>query len=128
MPALDILNIARRVAIARAAIIGGDYGTATEALEEAVALQATISYTEPPYWYYPVKQTLATTLLKMGEVNRAEQLFIEALAENPNNGWVLFGLAKSYEAQGDKSAKKYAMSLFKKAWVGDRKAIDRSQL
>ena len=128
VPALDILNIARRVAIARAAIIDDDYGTATEALEEAVALQATISYTEPPYWYYPVKQTLAATLLKMGEVNRAEQLFIEALAENPNNGWVLFGLAKSYEAQGDKSAKKYAMSLFKKAWVGDRKAIDLSQL
>jgi len=128
IPALDILNIARRVVIARAALVEEDYGTAIEALEEAVALQEKIAYTEPPYWYYPVKQTLAATLLKAGKTNRAEQLFVEALAENPNNGWVLYGLSQAYEAQGDKNAKKYAMGLFKDAWAGDRKAINLDQL
>jgi len=128
IPALDILNIARRVVIARAALVEEDYGTAIEALEEAVALQEKIAYTEPPYWYYPVKQTLAATLLKAGKTNRAEQLFVEALAENPNNGWVLYGLSKAYEAQGDKNAKKYALGLFKDAWAGDRKAINLDQL
>ena len=128
IPALDILNIARRVVIARAALVEDDYGTATEALEEAVALQDKIAYTEPPYWYYPVKQTLAATLLKAGDTNRAEQLFVEAMAENPNNGWVLYGLSEAYGAQGDKKAKKYAMNLFKEAWAGDRKAINLDQL
>ena len=128
IPALDILNIARRVVIARAALVEDDYGTAIEALEEAVALQDKIAYTEPPYWYYPVKQTLAATLLRAGDTNRAEQLFVEAMAENPNNGWVLYGLSKAYEAQGDKNAKKYAQGLFKDAWAGDRKAINLDQL
>ena len=128
VPALDILNIARRVVIARAALSEEDYGGAVEALEEAVALQEGLSYMEPPYWYYPVKQTLGAALIMAGEHRRAEQLFVEALAENPNNGWVLFGLAQTYHAQGDKSAKKYADALFREAWTGDRKSLSLEQL
>ena len=123
VPALDILNIARLTVIAREAQLSGDLATAIEAMEEAVAIQNDIAYTEPPYWYYPAKQTLAALLLQQGEAERAEQLFLEALTESPNNAMVLFGLAQTYKAQGDKSGAKYAKALFSDAWAGTKKSM-----
>ena len=129
VPALDILNIAQLTVQARAAGGEGDFGTAVEAMEEAVALQESLAYTEPPYWYYPAKQTLAAMVLQAGDGERAEQLFLESLAKSPNNAWVLYGLSESYKAQGDKKAAKYAEALFKDAWGGDKKAgLDLSAL
>ena len=122
VPALDILNIARLTVIGRASAADGDIDTGIEALSEAVDLQDAIAYTEPPYWYYPAKQTLASMVLQAGNHERAEQLFLESLTESPNNAWVLYGLAESYKAQGDKSAAKYADALFKDAWAGGKKA------
>lgn len=121
VPALDILNIARLTVIARASAAQGDHGAAVEAMEDAVALQSAIAYTEPPYWYYPAKQTLAAMVLRTGDAERAEQLFIEALAESPNNAWVLHGLVETYRAQNDKNGAKYAGALFKDAWLGGKR-------
>ena len=129
VPALDILNIARLTVIARASAVEGDFATAVEAMEEAVALQDAIAYTEPPYWYYPAKQTLAAMVLRAGDAEHAEQLFLESLTKSPNNAWVLHGLAESYKAQGDRNAAKYAGALFKDAWLGGKKSYpDLAQL
>lgn len=120
VPALDILNIARLTVIARARAAEGDNATAVEAMEEAVALQEALPYTEPPFWYYPAKQTLAAMVLASGDGERAEHLFLESLAASPNNAWVLYGLAESYRAQGEKSAAKYADAVFRKNWLGGK--------
>ena len=128
IPATDILTIARLVVSARAAAADGALDDAVDAMAEAVALQERLNYTEPPYWYYPTKQTLAAMVLRKGDAERAEQLFIEALAEAPNNGWVLFGLTEAYKTQKDKSGAKYASNLFQDAWAGDKKAIALDRL
>jgi tetratricopeptide (TPR) repeat protein len=126
IPAPDILKIQHRTVLARAAAAEGDIATAIGLMEEAVALQKGLNYTEPPYWYYPAKQTLAAMALREGDAERAEQLFIESLSETPNNGWAYFGLAEAYGAQVDKAAKKYAVSLMKGAWLGKEKpTLDR---
>lgn len=121
VPALDILNIARLTATARAAAAAGSLETAIEAMEEAVALQDAIAYTEPPYWYYPAKQTLASLVLQNGEPARAEQLFLESLAASPNNAFVLYGLSEAYRQTGDRNGAKFADNLFKDAWLGAKK-------
>lgn len=128
IPATSVLNIARLTVIARAAAAEKDYDTAVEAMEEAVALQEGLNYTEPPYWYYPAKQTLAALVLAQGDSERAEALFIETLAESPNNGWALYGLSEAYKVQKDKNGAKYAAGLFKNAWLGDGKAITLAKL
>ena len=122
VPAMEVLNIARLTVIARASAAQGDLASAIEAMEEAVAIQENIPYMEPPWWYYPSAQSLAGYLLQDGQAERAEQLFIETLSESPNNAWVLYGLAESYKAQGDKNAAKYATALFKDAWIGGKKS------
>ncbi|MGE0407912.1 MAG: tetratricopeptide repeat protein, partial [Amphiplicatus sp.] len=123
IPASQILDIMRYTVQSRAAAAGGDLALAIDAIGKAVALQEGLNYTEPPYWYYPAKQTLAALVLRQGDAERAEQLFIETLAEAPNNGWALYGLSEAYKAQKDKNGSKYAAGLFKKAWAGDRKTI-----
>ncbi len=57
-------------------------------------------YQEPPYWYYPVNQSLGAALYLAGRHEEASQAFRAALTQAPNNGWVLYGLAKSEAAQG----------------------------
>ncbi|MBI1366290.1 MAG: hypothetical protein GC153_10105 [Alphaproteobacteria bacterium] len=128
IPARDILRIEERIVTARAAAAEGDLSSAVAAMEEAVALQEGLAYTEPPYWYYPAKQTLAAMVLRQGDAERAEQLFIEALAEAPNNGWAYYGLSQAYRAQKDRQGAKYAEKLFKAAWAGDPKSVDLASL
>ena len=106
--------------MARSSAAIGDYDTAIEAMETAVSLQDNIAYTEPPYWYYPSKQTLASLVLQRGDAERAEALFLESLTSSPNNAWVLYGLSESYKNQGDKNGSKYARALFKDAWLGKK--------
>ena len=43
-------------------------------------------YMEPPYWYYPVRQSLAAALLQPGRLDDAEEQFQRALQRAPNNG------------------------------------------
>ena len=57
-------------------------------------------YEEPPLWYYPIRQSLGRALLEAGRADEAERAYREDLARFPENGWSLFGLAKSLEAQG----------------------------
>ncbi len=121
VPALDILNIAHLTVTARAAAAEDKFDTAIEAMEGAVGIQDQIAYTEPPYWYYPAKQTLAAMLVEKGDTERGEQLFLEALTESPNNAFVLYGLSEAYKRQGDKNGAKYAGKLFKDAWLGHKK-------
>lgn len=126
IPVPGILKIQELTVNARAAAADGDLTTAISLMEDAVAEQRMLNYTEPPYWYYPAKQTLAAMVLKAGDAERAEQLFIESLSEIPNNGWAFYGLSEAYKAQGDKNAKKYAEGLMKAAWIGkERPTIDR---
>ncbi|MEZ5922332.1 MAG: hypothetical protein R3C60_13415 [Parvularculaceae bacterium] len=126
IPALGILKVAHLTVIARAAAAEGDMASAVEAMEEAVAEQDMLPYTEPAYWYYPARQTLGAMVLRAGDSARAEQLFMQALTEVPANGWAMAGLAEAYRTAGNKDAAKYAGALLKKSWIsGARPTIDR---
>ncbi|MEM9170078.1 MAG: hypothetical protein AAGC56_10530 [Pseudomonadota bacterium] len=120
IPAKDILRVAELTVRGRAAAADGDLDAAIAALEEAVQVQDRLLYTEPPYWYYPLKQTLAGLALRKGDAARAEQLFLETLVDAPNSGWAYYGLGEAFAAQGDKSGRKLAKKLFDNAWLGDR--------
>ncbi|MFC6486398.1 tetratricopeptide repeat protein [Nitratireductor sp. GCM10026969] len=117
LPAREVLGIARHVVEARIAAARRDYVAAEQQLAQAIRLQDGLSYMEPPYWYYPVRQTLGAVLLQQGRADEAVVAFEEALEEAPRNGWALWGLLKAKAAAGgeDVSATEAA---FKKAWLG----------
>jgi predicted Zn-dependent protease len=55
---------------------------------------------EPPPFYFPVRQALGAVLLESGRAAEAEQVYRKDLSQYPKNGWSLYGLARSLEAQG----------------------------
>ncbi|MEQ1930380.1 MAG: hypothetical protein ABL957_07585 [Parvularculaceae bacterium] len=128
IPATDILRIQQLTIEARAAGAEGKRAEAVEIMEEVVAKQDALPYTEPAYWYYPARQTLAAMVLADGDAERAQQLFIEALAEAPNSGRALFGLAEANLKAGDKAGAKYARALLKRAWSGEAKLLSLASL
>ena len=128
VPALDILKLARAVADGRLAQAQGDSKAAIASFEEAAALQDGLPYAEPPFWYYPVRQTLAAALLQAGRLDEAEAQFKRALERAPNNGWSYFGLAKVYAAQGNRAAAKQAEAILAEVWIGNRSLLRLSNL
>ncbi|MBR1241449.1 tetratricopeptide repeat protein [Bradyrhizobium sp. AUGA SZCCT0240] len=128
VPAQEVLRIARTVVLARVAQAKGDYRTAIIRFERAAALQDNLAYTEPPYWYYPIRQSLAAVLLQAGRYAEAERQFRRALSRAPANGWSYYGLAELHKARGDGSAARKAEADLVRTWIGDRKLLQVSNL
>jgi tetratricopeptide (TPR) repeat protein len=118
VPAREIVQTARTVATARLAEARGDLPAAIQAWQEAVALQDALPYMEPPYWYYPVRQSLGAALLRAGRLDAAEQAFRTSLARTPSNGWALRGLIEVYRQRGDTAALAAARKRFEITWLG----------
>src|SRR2546429_688893 len=97
-------------------------------LEAAVTIQDTLPYMEPPYWYYPVRQTLGAVLLLKGDNQRARDAFRESLAKTPNNAWSLYGLKTTFGRQGMAAEAREAEKYLARAWSGDRKRLDLQRL
>lgn len=118
VPAGDVLDIAERVVKARLAQSRGDFPAAAAELEAAASLQDRLPYMEPPFWYYPVRQTLGAVRLQAGDLAGAEQAFRVALEHAPNNAWALYGLREVYVRRGDARRLRSAESDLEKAWLG----------
>jgi tetratricopeptide (TPR) repeat protein len=128
IPALEVLKLARIVVEGRLAQAEGDTNKAIERFEQAAALQDALPYTEPPYWYYPVRQSLAAALMQAGRLGDAEEQFRRALARAPNNGWSYYGLLELAKARGDAAGAQGAEAALAKTWVGDRQQLQISKL
>ena len=121
VPATDLLQIAETVARARWASASGDLARAARLYRDAVAIEDRIPYMEPPYWYYPVQQSLGAALYRAGRYSEAAEAFTAALVRAPNNGWALYGLAAAERASGRKVQAAAAEAALKRAWAGDRR-------
>lgn len=118
VPAPDLLSLAQAVARGRFAVHSGRYAEAAEFYRTAIAIESKMPYQEPPYWYYPVRQSLGAALFLAGRYDEASRTFRDALAQAPNNGWALYGLSRSEEALGHKAEAAVARQAFSKAWMG----------
>ena len=112
-----ILDMAVNVLAGEIAARTGQTDVAVRHLLAAVAEQDGHWFTEPPVWYFPVRQSLGAALLSGGRPVEAEAVYRDDLKRNPNNGWSLFGLTQSLRAQGKTSEAAEAESSFRKAWA-----------
>ena len=112
-----ILNIAQAVLSGEIAAQQEDYIAAVTYLKQAVVLEEDLNYTEPKDWYLPPRQVLGAVLLEAGKPNEAEQVYRHDLLAHPQNGWSLFGLARSLQVQGKLKEAKAAQQEFEKAWA-----------
>ena len=115
-PARDLLEIAKSLLRGEMAYRSGDAANAVLAFEEAVALQDALPYTEPPFWYYPTRQSLGAALLASNRLAEAQAVFEEDLEQYPMNGWSMFGLAEALRRQGDETGAEQMTARFKTVW------------
>lgn len=126
LPARLVLSIARDTVRARIAAARQDWAEAERLLRAAAEAEAGTGYMEPPYWYYPVRQTLGAVLLKAGRAGEAVAEFEAALKQMPRNGWTLWGLVQAKRASGQDATTEEA--AFAKAWLGERRLLSLERL
>ena len=114
----DILKIAENVLGAQVALARKDNAAAAGMLRDAVALQDTLLYGEPPDWFFPVRESLGGVLLLSGDAKGAEQVFRDDLAKNPRNPRSLFGLHRALKMQERNSDAWFVEREFRNAWKG----------
>lgn len=125
-PASVLLNIAHRLLAGEVALAQGDPDAGIALFGEAVELQDGLPYMEPPFWYYPTRQSLGQALLDSGRAAEAETVFRKDLEDYPRNGWSMAGLIAALDAQGKPTTD--ARADFEIIWAKADIALDRSRL
>ena len=82
VPAPDLMQLAETVARARWAYANGRYAEAVILYREATGMEDKIPYMEPPYWYYPVHQSLGAALYRGRRYEEAREAFTTALGRS----------------------------------------------
>jgi tetratricopeptide (TPR) repeat protein len=124
----DILKIAEDILGAKIAMAKKDSGGAISMLHQAVAIQDTLKYGEPPDWFYPVRETLGGALLMGGDAAGAEKVFREDLDRNPRNPRSLWGLRQALLKQKRDYDAGFVQKQFETSWKGGAQALKLDDL
>lgn len=127
-PAADLVKLAGLAARGKQAQLAGRPGEAVTLFEAAEAIEATIPYNEPPYWYYPVAQSRGAALFQAGRYPEARDAFMKALIRAPNDGWALWGLAQTERKLGKRTEALATERALDKLWMGDRSWLRMDRL
>jgi len=111
-----LLRIAANVLAGELAAAKERVGEAIERFESAIADEERLTYEEPPAWYQPVRQFLGAVLFEAGMFAPAEAVYRRDLERNPENGWSLYGLMQSLQAQKKTAEAAAVEQRFKQAW------------
>ena len=125
-PSSSIAKVAQRVVAGEIAAAHENYDHAIALLQEGVAFEDDLVYSEPTAWHIPVRQNLGAVLLKADRPAEAEAVYKEELEKNRENGWSLKGLYLALQAQGKTQEANEVMLRFEKAWALSDIKIDGS--
>jgi tetratricopeptide (TPR) repeat protein len=126
--AKDIMKIAEDVLGARIAMAKKETGAAIVMLRQAVAIQDTLKYGEPPDWFFPVRESLGGALLMNGDAAGAEKVFRADLDRNPRNPRSLWGLHQTLLQQKRDYDAGFVQKQFEGSWKGGPKALKLDDL
>jgi len=106
----------------------GEWDLAIASLKQAIEVEDSLSYGEPPQWLQPTRHTLGAVLLEAGRPDEAEAVYLADLERWPGNGWSLLGLSKALRAQGKLDAAAAAQERYEAAWKGADRPVTSSCL
>jgi len=124
----DILKIAEDILGAKIAMAKKDTTGAISLLRQAVAIQDTLKYGEPPDWFFPVRESLGAALLMSGDPTSAEKVFREDLDRNPRNPRSLWGLRQALLQQKRDYDAGFVQKQFETSWKGVPQALKLDDL
>jgi tetratricopeptide (TPR) repeat protein len=121
--AKDIMKIAKDVLGAKIAVAKKDNSGAVDMLRDAVAIQDTLKYGEPPDWFFPVRESLGATLLMNGDAPGAERVFREDLDRNLRNPRSLWGLHQALLQEKREYDAGFIQKQFESSWKGGAQGL-----
>jgi tetratricopeptide (TPR) repeat protein len=114
--AADVLAVGEHLLAGEILYRAGKADAGLAELAEAVKREDSLRYSEPPDWIHPVRHALGAALLHSGRGAEAERVYRADLARLPDNGWSLYGLARSLEMQGKRAAAAEVETRFQSIW------------
>jgi tetratricopeptide (TPR) repeat protein len=127
-PAPLIIALATEVAKGRRAMASKRPGDAIVHFTKAAEMQKSVPYNEPPFWYYPVNQSLGAALYQAGRLEDAKTAFHAALFEAPNSALALFGLARTEARLGNYRERLASERAFAAVWRGDKSWVTMTRI
>jgi len=115
-PAHKILSIAKHMLNGEIAYRTGEIDLAVAELRNAIEIEDSLLYMEPPEWVQPVRHTLGAVLLESGRHTEAEVVYRQDLTEWPENGWSLYGLSRCLRARGADAEAAQIEARYNKVW------------
>jgi len=110
---MDVAALELRAALRMAE---GNANAADAAFAKATAAESALGYREPPYYIRPVSETRGDALMRAKRYADARQAYQAALAERPNSGFALFGMARADALAGDIPAANAGFTRLLSAW------------
>lgn len=111
-----ILAIATRMLEGEILVREGKVDEGLAQLREAVKREDEMKYDEPPGWILPVRHSLGAVLVQAGRFGAAEDVYRQDLERLPENGWSLFGLARTLRLQNRAAEAAPIEARFKQTW------------
>ena len=111
-----LLDIANELLLGEINFAKKDFNKASYHFSKAVDIQDSLPYTEPPFWYYPTRQSLGVSLMKENKFLEAEKVYKRDLKDYPRNGWSMFGLSKALESQNKNIEANQVQKKFEDVW------------
>jgi tetratricopeptide (TPR) repeat protein len=113
LSALSVMSLELRASILAAK---KQIPAAKKLFDQAAREEKDLGYHEPPLYIRPVGETEGLVLLQAGDFSGAHTAYQAALAERPNSGFGLYGMARSSEAAGDFTTARTEYAEFMEAW------------
>jgi len=112
----DLVQIAAKVLESELWASESDYATSILLLKEAVAIEDTLNYNEPPDWFFSVRHHLGRIQSLDGQHTAAIETYQEDLNRLPKNGWAYKGMLDAYESLNDSENTERIKTLFEESW------------
>jgi len=95
----------------------GDLAPAKQLLEQAQDAENDLGYSEPPMYAPPALEVLGAAYIRAAKFDDARDAYGKALVRRPHSGFALYGIALSWDKQGEKQRAAKAYQEFLQAWT-----------
>ena len=127
-PGSHVLSLAMHALLGEISEANGDLDAAILHYGHAVEYQDNLNYTEPPDWNQSMRLYLGAALIDAGRPEEAEQVYLDDLQWNQQNGWTTFGLYQALEAQGKEQEAIIEKRRFESFWRNADVELTRSRI
>lgn len=112
-----LLQIAERVLKAEILASEKEYFQSIFLLKEAIDIEDSLNYNEPPDWFFSVRHHLGAVQIEAEKYKDAIKTYEADLKLLPKNGWAQHGLLLAYKKLNDKEKVKEIDKLLEKSWA-----------